>query len=121
MEFTDYKYSDNFPYKQIVIYEHQPQGLISRVQTQNDDGTYFIDFTSNPQPNNKFITREVSKFRKNKTKIYTEDYYEVNSYCEKIYKSVIIWGQNGIAEKTLYYDKEGNEIPESEINFPKTQ
>ena len=119
--YPDYKYSDNFPYKQIVIYENQPQGLISRVQTQNDDGTYFIDFTSNPQPNNRFITREVSKFRKNKTKIYTEDYYEGNSYCEKIYKSVIIWGQNGIAEKTLYYDKEGNEIPESEINFPKTQ
>ena len=95
--------------------------LKKRTLSHNDDGTYFVDFIVNPQLNNDYKTREVTKHRKDKTEIYSEEYYEDKLYCGKVYKTLILWVRKGVAGRVIYYDKEGNEIPESEIKFSEIQ
>lgn len=119
--YPDYKHSDENPYYQVVLYEDHPQGLKKRTLSHNDDGTYFVDFIVNPQLNNDYKTREVTKHRKDKTEIYSEEYYEDKLYCGKVYKTLILWVRKGVAGRVIYYDKEGNEIPESEIKFSEIQ
>ena len=49
--------------------------------------------------------------------MYSEQYYEKQLYKGKVYKIIEYRDENGNVASTFYYDKDGNEIPESDLDI----
>lgn len=117
--YPEYPFANRLPYKQIVYYENQYQGLEKKIITQNSDGTYFVElFQSSQKKNPLFLfSREVVKCNKNGIEIYAEQYYDYQLYGNKAYKIEVIFDEAGEVNDVHYFDKDGNEISESELEF----
>lgn len=66
---------------------------------------------------NLLFTNYVSKYSKERKELYSEQYYEKQLYKGKVYKIIEYRDENGNVASTFYYDKDGNEIPESDLDI----
>ena len=115
--YPDYTYENEKPYLQISIYENNPHGLLKLVHTENPDGTYFHEYYLDITKRNTLFTKYVSKYSKERKELYSEQYYEKQLYKGKIYRIIEYRDENASVISTLYYDKDGNEIPKSELGI----
>ena len=115
--YPDYTYENEKPYLQIPIYENNPHGLLKQINTENPDGTYFHEYYLDITKRNTLFTKYVSKYSKERKELYSEQYYEKQLYKGKIYRIIEYRDENASVISTLYYDKDGNEIPKSELGI----
>ena len=115
--YPDYPAENEKPYLQISIYENNPHGLLKLVHTENPDGTYFHEYYLDITKRNTLFTKYVSKYSKERKELYSEQYYEKQLYKGKIYRIIEYRDENASVISTLYYDKDGNEIPKSELGI----
>ena len=87
--YPDYPYENEKPYLQISIYENNPHGLLKLVHTENPDGTYFHEYYLDTKKSNGNFNILRTKYSKDRKKILSK----------------------------IYYDKDGNEIPKSELGI----
>ena len=117
--YPDYPYENEKPYLQISIYENNPHGLLKQINTENPDGTYFHEYYLDITKRNTLFTKYVSKYSKEGKELYSEQYYEKQLYKGKVYRIIEYRDENASVISTLYYDKDGNEIPKSELGIPE--
>ena len=117
--YPDYPAENGKPYLQISIYENNPHGLLKLVHTENPDGTYFHEYYLDITKRNTLFTKYVSKYSKERKELYSEQYYEKQLYKGKVYRVIEYRDENASVISTLYYDKDGNEIPKSELGIPE--
>ena len=115
--YPDYPYENEKPYLQISIYENNPHGLLKLVHTENPDGTFFQEYYLDITKRNTLFTKYVSKYSKERKELYSEQYYEKQLYKGKVYRIIEYRDENASVISTLYYDKDGNEIPKSELGI----
>ena len=115
--YPDYTYENHNPYLQISIYENNPHGLLKQINTENPDGTYFHEYYLDITKRSTLFTKYVSKYSKERKELYSEQYYEKQLYKGKIYRIIEYRDENASVISTLYYDKDGNEIPKSELGI----
>ena len=115
--YPDYTYENEKPYLQISIYENNPHGLLKLVHTENPDGTYFHEYYLDITKRSTLFTKYVSKYSKERKELYSEQYYEKQLYKGKVYRVIEYRDENASVISTLYYDKDGNEIPKSELGI----
>ena len=115
--YPDYTYENEKPYLQIPIYENNPHGLLKQINTENPDGTYFHEYYLDITKRNTLFTKYVSKYSKERKELYSEQYYEKQLYKGKVYRIIEYRDENASVISTLYYDKDGNEIPKSELGI----
>jgi len=115
--YPDYTYENDNPYLQISIYENNPHGLLKLVHTENPDGTYFHEYYLDITKRSTLFTKYVSKYSKERKELYSEQYYEKQLYKGKVYRIIEYRDENASVISTLYYDKDGNEIPKSELGI----
>ena len=115
--YPDYTYENDNPYLQIAIYENNPHGLLKLVHTENPDGTYFHEYYLDITKRSTLFTKYVSKYSKERKELYSEQYYEKQLYKGKVYRIIEYRDENASVISTLYYDKDGNEIPKSELGI----
>ena len=115
--YPDYPYENEKPYLQISIYENNPHGLLKLVHTENPDGTYFYEYYLDITKRSTLFTKYVSKYSKERKELYSEQYYEKQLYKGKVYRIIEYRDENASVISTLYYDKDGNEIPKSELGI----
>ena len=104
---------------QISIYENNPHGLLKLVHTENPDGTFFQEYYLDITKRSTLFTKYVSKYSKERKELYSEQYYEKQLYKGKVYRVIEYRDENASVISTLYYDKDGNEIPKSELGIPE--
>ena len=117
--YPDYPAENGKPYLQISIYENNPHGLLKQINTENPDGTYFHEYYLDITKRNTLFTKYVSKYSKERKELYSEQYYEKQLYKGKVYRVIEYRDENASVISTLYYDKDGNEIPKSELGIPE--
>ena len=115
--YPDYTYGNDNPYLQISIYENNPHGLLKQINTENPDGTYFHEYYLDITKRSTLFTKYVSKYSKERKELYSEQYYEKQLYKGKVYRIIEYRDENASVISTLYYDKDGNEIPKSELGI----
>ena len=115
--YPDYPAENGKPYLQISIYENNPHGLLKLVHTENPDGTYFPEYYLDITKRSTLFTKYVSKYSKERKELYSEQYYEKQLYKGKVYRIIEYRDENASVISTLYYDKDGNEIPKSELGI----
>ena len=115
--YPDYTYENEKPYLQISIYENNPHGLLKQINTENPDGTYFHEYYLDITKRSTLFTKYVSKYSKERKELYSEQYYEKQLYKGKVYRVIEYRDENASVISTLYYDKDGNEIPKSELGI----
>ena len=115
--YPDYTYENEKPYLQISIYENNPHGLLKQINTENPDGTYFHEYYLDITKRSTLFTKYVSKYSKERKELYSEQYYEKQLYKGKVYRIIEYRDENASVISTLYYDKDGNEIPKSELGI----
>ena len=115
--YPDYPYENHNPYLQISIYENNPHGLLKQINTENPDGTYFHEYYLDITKRSTLFTKYVSKYSKERKELYSEQYYEKQLYKGKVYRIIEYRDENASVISTLYYDKDGNEIPKSELGI----
>ena len=115
--YPDYTYENEKPYLQISIYENNPHGLLKLVHTENPDGTFFQEYYLDITKRSTLFTKYVSKYSKERKELYSEQYYEKQLYKGKVYRIIEYRDENASVISTLYYDKDGNEIPKSELGI----
>lgn len=115
--YPDYTYENHNPYLQISIYENNPHGLLKQINTENPDGTYFHEYYLDITKRSTLFTKYVSKYSKERKELYSEQYYEKQLYEGKVYRIIEYRDENASVISTLYYDKDGNEIPKSELGI----
>ena len=115
--YPDYTYENHNPYLQISIYENNPHGLLKQIDTENPDGTYFHEYYLDITKRSTLFTKYVSKYSKERKELYSEQYYEKQLYKGKVYRIIEYRDENASVISTLYYDKDGNEIPKSELDI----
>ena len=115
--YPDYPAENEKPYLQISIYENNPHGLLKLVHTENPDGTFFHEYYLDITKRNTLFTKYVSKYSKERKELYSEQYYEKQLYKGKVYRIIEYRDENASVISTLYYDKDGNEIPKSELGI----
>ena len=117
--YPDYPYENEKPYLYISIHENNPHGLLKLVHTENPDGTFFQEYYLDITKRNTLFTKYVSKYSKEGKELYSEQYYEKQLYKGKVYRVIEYRDENASVISTLYYDKDGNEIPKSELGIPE--
>ena len=117
--YPDYTYENEKPYLQISIYENNPHGLLKLVHTENPDGTFFQEYYLDITKRNTLFTKYVSKYSKEGKELYSEQYYEKQLYKGKVYRVIEYRDENASVTNILYYDKDGNKIPKSELGIPE--
>ena len=117
--YPDYTYENEKPYLQISIYENNPHGLLKLVHTENPDGTYFHEYYLDITKRSTLFTKYVSKYSKEGKELYSEQYYEKQLYKGKVYRVIQYRDENASVTNILYYDKDGNKIPKSELGIPE--
>lgn len=115
--YPDYTYENHNPYLQISIYENNPHGLLKQINTENPDGTYFHEYYLDITKRSTLFTKYVSKYSKERKELYSERYYEKQLYKGKVYRIIEYRDENASVISTLYYDKDGTEIPKSELGI----
>ena len=115
--YPDYTYENEKPYLQISIYENNPHGLLKLVHTENPDGTFFQEYYLDITKRNTLFTKYVSKYSKEGKELYSEQYYEKQLYKGKVYRVIEYRDETESVTNILYYDKDGNEIPKSELGI----
>lgn len=100
-------------------YENNPHGLLKLVHTENPDGTYFHEYYLDITKRSTLFTKYVSKYSEERKELYSEQYYEKQLYKGKVYRIIEYRDENASVISTLYYDKDGNEIPKSELGIPE--
>ena len=115
--YPDYPYENEKPYLYISIYENNPHGLLKLVHTENPDGTFFQEYYLDITKRSTLFTKYVSKYSKERKELYSEQYYEKQLYKGKVYRVIEYRDENASVISTLYYDKDGNEIPKSELGI----
>lgn len=115
--YPDYTYENEKPYLQISIYENNPHGLLKLVHTENPDGTYFHEYYVDTTKRSTLFTKYVSKYSKERKELYSEQYYEKQLYKGKVYRVIEYRDETESVTNILYYDKDGNEIPKSELGI----
>ena len=115
--YPDYTYENEKPYLQISIYENNPHGLLKQINTENPDGTYFHEYYLDITKRSTLFTKYVSKYSKERKELYSERYYEKQLYKGKVYRIIEYRDENASVISTLYYDKDGTEIPKSELGI----
>ena len=81
------------------------------------DGTYFHEYYLDITKRSTLFTKYVSKYSKERKELYSEQYYEKQLYKGKVYRIIEYRDENASVISTLYYDKDGNEIPKSELGI----
>ena len=117
--YPDYPYENEKPYLYISIYENNPHGLLKLVHTENPDGTFFQEYYLDITKRNTLFTKYVSKYSKERKELYSEQYYEKQLYKGKVYRVIQYRDENASVINILYYDKDGNKIPKSELGIPE--
>ena len=117
--YPDYPYENEKPYLQISIYENTPHGLLKLVLTENPDGTYFHEYYLDITKRSTLFTKYVSKYSKERKELYSEQYYEKQLYKGKVYRVIEYRDETESVTNILYYDKDGNKIPKSELGIPE--
>lgn len=115
--YPSYSYESRNPYLQISTYENNLNGIIQEIYRNNVDGTYSHEYIVNPEQRSTLFTRNITVYMKDGKASYSEQYYEKELYRNRAFKVVENWDENGNAESVFYYDKDGNEIPESELDI----
>ncbi len=115
--YPDYTYENEKPYLQMQTFEDNPHGLLKLVHTENPDGTYVHEYYLDITKRNLLFTKYVSKYSKERKELYSEQYYEKQLYKGKVYKIIEYRDENDNVASTFYYDKDGNEIPKSELDI----
>ena len=115
--YPDYTYENEKPYLQISIYENNPHGLLKQINTENPDGTYFHEYYVDTTKRSTLFTKYVSKYSKERKELYSEQYYEKQLYKGKVYRVIEYRDETESVTNILYYDKDGNEIPKSELGI----
>ena len=117
--YPDYTYENEKPYLQISIYENNPHGLLKLVHTENPDGTYFHEYYLDTKKSNGNFNILRTKYSKDRKKIFAEQIYGEELLYGKVYKLHMDLGENKKILSKIYYDKDGNEIPKSELGIPE--
>ena len=115
--YPDFTFESKNPYFQISTYEDNPHGLLKLIRKENPDGTYFHEYYLDITKRNTLFTKYISKYSKERKELYSEQYFEEQLYKGKIYRIIENRGEDGSITDTFYYDKDGNEIPESELDL----
>ena len=115
--YPDYTFESNNSYLQIKTFENNPHGLLKLVHTENPDGTYVHEYYLDITKRNLLFTKYVSKYSKERKELYSEQYYEKQLYKGKVYKIIEYRDENDNVASTFYYDKDGKEIPKSELDI----
>ena len=117
--YPDYTYENENekPYLQISIYENNPHGLLKLVHTENPDGTYFHEYYLDTKKSNGNFNILRTKYSKDRKKIFAEQIYGEELLYGKVYKLHMDLGENKKILSKIYYDKDGNEIPKSELGI----
>ena len=115
--YPDYTYENEKPYLQISIYENNPHGLLKLVHTENPDGTYFHEYYLDTKKSNGNFNILRTKYSKDRKKIFAEQIYGEELLYGKVYKLHMDLGENKKILSKIYYDKDGNEIPKSELGI----
>ena len=117
--YPDYTYENDNPYLQISIYENNPHGLLKQINTENPDGTYFHEYYLDTKKSNGNFNILRTKYSKDRKKIFAEQIYGEELLYGKVYKLHMDLGENKKILSKIYYDKDGNEIPKSELGIPE--
>ena len=115
--YPDYPYENEKPYLHISIYENNPHGLLKLVHTENPDGTYFHEYYLDTKKSNGNFNILRTKYSKDRKKIFAEQIYGEELLYGKVYKLHMDLGENKKILSKIYYDKDGNEIPKSELGI----
>ena len=115
--YPDYPYENEKPYLYISIYENNPHGLLKLVHTENPDGTYFHEYYLDTKKSNGNFNILRTKYSKDRKKIFAEQIYGEELLYGKVYKLHMDLGENKKILSKIYYDKDGNEIPKSELGI----
>ena len=115
--YPDYTYENDNPYLQISIYENNPHGLLKQINTENPDGTYFHEYYLDTKKSNGNFNILRTKYSKDRKKIFAEQIYGEELLYGKVYKLHMDLGENKKILSKIYYDKDGNEIPKSELGI----
>ena len=113
--YPDFTFESKNPYFQISTYEDNPHGLLKLIYKENPDGTYFREYYLDITKRSTLFTKYISKYSKDRKELYSEQYYEKELYKGKIYRIFELRDENQNVTDTIFYDKDGNEIPESEM------
>ena len=103
--------------QQVLYFEENKTGLIKQINTRNPDGTYFKEYFIDTQVSNTQFNILRDKYDKDGNYIFEEQIYEEEPLYGKVHTYHMDIGDDDIIIKETYYDKNGNEIPKSELNI----
>ena len=115
--YPDYTFESNNSYLQIKTFENNPHGLLKLVHTENPDGTYVHEYYLDTKKSNGNFNILRTKYSKDRKKIFAEQIYGEELLYGKVYKLHMDLEENIKILNKIYYDKDGNEIPESELDI----
>lgn len=115
--YPDFTFESKNPYFQISTYEDNPHGLLKLIHKENPDGTYFHEYYLDTKKTNDQFNILRTKYSKEKQYIFVEQIYQEKLLFGKVYKLHMDLGEEKKILTKIYYDKDGNEIPESELDI----
>ena len=87
------------------------------MHTENPDGTYFHEYYLDTKKSNGNFNILRTKYSEDRKKIFAEQIYGEELLYGKVYKLHMDLGENKKILSKIYYDKDGNEIPKSELGI----
>ena len=103
--------------QQVLYFEENKTGLIKQINTRNPDGTYFKEYFIDTQVSNTQFNILRDKYDKDGNYIFEEQIYEEEPLYGKAHTYHMDIGDDEIIINEIYYDKDGNEIPKSELSI----
>ena len=103
--------------QQVLYFEENKTGLIKQINTRNPDGTYFKEYFIDTQVSNTQFNILRDKYDKDGNYIFEEQIYEEEPLYGKVHTYHMDIGDDEIIINEIYYDKDGNEIPKSELGI----
>lgn len=103
--------------QQVLYFEENKTGLIKQINTRNPDGTYFKEYFIDTQVSNTQFNILRDKYDKDGNYIFEEQIYEEEPLYGKVHTYHMDIGDDEIIINEIYYDKDGNEIPKSELDI----
>ena len=103
--------------QQIVLFDENKTGLIKQINTRNPDGTCFKEYFIDTQVSNTQFNILRDKYDKDGNYIFEEQIYEEEPLYGKVHIYHMDIGDDEIIINEIYYDKDGNEIPKSELGI----
>ena len=103
--------------QQVLYFDENKTGLIKQINTRNPDGTYFKEYFIDTQVSNTQFNILRDKYDKDGNYIFEEQIYEEEPLYGKVHIYHMDIGDDEIIINEIYYDKDGNEIPKSELGI----